>query len=69
MKITPVRMLINVLMYTQVQSFPRSDVLVNVDTRVSCPPMLCVFVYFVFIIIIIVFVGTLTKGSKMQKCI
>ena len=64
MKITPVRMLINVLMYTQVQSSPRSDVPVNVDTKVSCPPMLCVFVYFVYI----VFVGTLTKGSKMQKC-
>ena len=57
-------MLINVLMYTQVQSSPRSDVPVNVDTRVSCPPMLCVFVYFVYI----VFVGTLTKGSKMKKC-
>ena len=64
MKITPVRMLINVLVYTQVQSSPRSDVPVNVDTRVSCPPMLCVFVYFQYI----VFVGTLTKGSKMQKC-
>ena len=64
MKITPVRMLINVLMYTQVQSSPHSDVPVNVDTKVSCPPMLCAFLYFVYI----VFVGTLTKGSKMQKC-
>ena len=66
MKITPVRMLINVLMYTQVQSSPRSDVPVNVDTRVSCPPMLCVFVFVYFVYI--VFVGTLTKGSKMQMC-
>ena len=64
MKITPVRMLINVLMYTQVQSSPRSDVPVNVDTKVSCPPMLCVFVYFVYF----VFVGPHTKGSKMKKC-